>query len=157
MKPRRLSPSMTLAQFDNGYWYAVELKSFARGLGFASANDLRKDELERAIRTFLKSGAIESPPRRLDSKPVIRDVDRGLRPGLRIVGYINDATTKEFLERQAHALDPYGRYVNFVSDFLASEAHATHARAVKVWHSLKSMNIPKTYRDWSRAAKRRRR
>ena len=197
---------MTLDQFDNGYWYALELKSFARRLGLPSAAGLRKDELERAIRAFLKSGTIATQPRRRKSTPTTRDVDRGLRLGLRIVGYVNNATTKQFLEREAQALDPsyrrrsgaryrlnrwreariadgvaitygdlvreyvrlsrteepysripHGRYINFVSDFLASEPNATHQGAVKAWHSLKSMNVPKTYRDWARATGRSRR
>jgi hypothetical protein len=202
MKSRRLLPSMTLVEFDNGYWYALELKSFARRLGLPSANRLRKDELERAIRAFLKSGTIASPPKRRMPTPAVRDVDRGLRPGLRIIEYVNNATTKQFLEREALALDssyrrrsgaryrlnrwreaqiaagtpitygdlvreyvrlskadesyariPTGRYINFMSDFLASEPNATHAAAIKAWHSLKSMDVPKTYRDWVRARK----
>lgn len=191
---------MTLDQFDNGYWYALELKTFARHLGIPFAAKLRKDELERAIRAFLKSGAIASPPRRRISTATARDVDRGLRPGLRIVGYVNNATTKRFLEREAQALDPsyrrrsgaryrlnrwreaqiaagapitygdlvreyvrlsradesyaripHGRYINFISDFLVSEPNATRAGAVRAWHWLKSMDVPKTYRDWARA------
>ena len=206
MRHHRLSPSMTLDQFDNEYWFALELKTFARRLGIPSPTELRKDELERAIRAFLKSGAIAFQPRRRKSASTTRDVDRGLRLGLRVVWYLNNATTKQFLEREAQALDPsyrrrsgaryrlnrwreariadgaaitygdlvreyarlsrkeelyaripHGRYINFVSDFLASEPNATHAAAVKAWHSLKSMNVPKTYRDWARAAGRNRR
>jgi hypothetical protein len=199
VKTRRLSSSMTLAQFDNGYWYALELKAFARRVGIPLASGFRKDELERAIRAFLKSGTIA--PRAARSTPATRDVDRGLRLRLRVDGYVDNKTTKQFLEREAKALDPsyrrrsgaryrlnrwreakiaagvritygdlvreyvrlsragetyaripHGRYINFVGDFLASEPNATHAAAVKAWHSLKSMNIPKTYRDWARAA-----
>jgi hypothetical protein len=32
----KLSMSMTLAQFDNGYWYAAELKDFAETIGIQS-------------------------------------------------------------------------------------------------------------------------
>src|SRR5882672_4889483 len=52
----KLSTSMTQAQFDNGYWYASELKEFAKTIGIPSASRLRKDELEKAIKVFLKAG-----------------------------------------------------------------------------------------------------
>ncbi len=54
MKPKTtLSTSMTVTQFDHGYWYATELKEFADTIGIPSANKLRKDELEKAITAFL--------------------------------------------------------------------------------------------------------
>ena len=66
MKPKaKLSASMTLTQFDNGYWYATELKEFAETIGIPSAGKLRKDELEKAIRFFLKTGETRSPTRNL--------------------------------------------------------------------------------------------
>jgi hypothetical protein len=36
---------MTEEEFDNGYWYALEVKAFAVELGILSAAKLRKDEL----------------------------------------------------------------------------------------------------------------
>ena len=48
----KLSASMTVNEFENRYWYATELKDFAQVLGIPSASKLRKDELERAIRSF---------------------------------------------------------------------------------------------------------
>ena len=62
LKPRtKLSTVMTVTQFDNGYWYATELQEFAKTIGIASANKLRKDELEKAIKLFLETGKIKSP------------------------------------------------------------------------------------------------
>jgi len=55
---------MTQAQFDNGYWYATEVKEFAKTIGIPSASKLRKDEMEKAIQVFLKTGKIESPTKR---------------------------------------------------------------------------------------------
>src|SRR5215471_5032191 len=49
MKSRRaakLSTSMTETEFDNGYWYADDLKKFAEKIGVPSARRLRKEELE---------------------------------------------------------------------------------------------------------------
>ncbi len=41
----KLSTRMTPEQFDNGYWYATELKEFAARIGIPSSSALRKDEL----------------------------------------------------------------------------------------------------------------
>src|SRR5258708_24213638 len=57
---KQLSRSMSLTEFDNGYWYAAELKEFAKEIGIAHAGSLRKDELELAIKLFLKTGTIRS-------------------------------------------------------------------------------------------------
>lgn len=97
---------MTLTQFDNGYWYAVELKDFADTIGIPSAGKLRKDELEKAIKHFLRTGNIESPTRRALSKTGIKDVERGLHLNLPVVVYTNDKETKSFLEREAQKLAP---------------------------------------------------
>ena len=196
---------MRVTQFDHGYWYATELKGFAKALGIPSAGKLRKDELERAIRVFLLTGAIvQTPTRRLSlSAPRMRDVDLGLHLGLPVVGYINDAETKHFLEVEAQKLAPglkrrsgvryrlnrwreaqilkgaqitygdlvkeyvrlnqsterfaqipHGRYVNFMSDFLAAQTGAAKEQAIKAWSILKTMDAPKTYSGWVRARSR---
>jgi hypothetical protein len=167
---------------------------------------LRKDELERAIKQFLRSGTIV-PPAKLKAaartRSRRRDVDLGLRLDRRVVRYTNDAATKEFLEREAVKLAstfrprsgvkyrlnrwreeqlrngveltyrdliaenvrltqsaapfariPHGRYINFMSDFLAEQLGATRAEAMEAWQSLKTMDCPKTYRDWKAARSR---
>ena len=97
---------MTLTQFDNGYWYATELKTFVQTIGLPSAGKLRKDELEKAIRLFLKTGEIKNPAKRKLSMSGIKDVQRGLRLDLPVVVYTNDKETKDFLEREAQKLAP---------------------------------------------------
>jgi hypothetical protein len=97
---------MTLTQFDNGYWYATELKEFAETIGIPSAGKLRKDELEKAITLFLKTGEARNPVKRNLSMSGIRDVQRGLRLDLPVVVYTNDKDTKDFLEREAQKLAP---------------------------------------------------
>jgi hypothetical protein len=42
-----------------------------------------------------------------------------------------------------------GRYINFLSDFLAAEK-ATKEQAIKAWKKLKNSDIPKTYKDWKK-------
>lgn len=97
---------MSLSQFDNGYWYATELKKFADSIGIQFAARLRKDELERAIKRFLQTGKtprVATPKR---STSVERDVDRGLHLNRRVVRYTNDAATKDFLEHEAKKIVP---------------------------------------------------
>jgi hypothetical protein len=198
VKPKtKLSMSMTLAQFDNGYWYATELKGFGETVGIPSAARLRKDELEKAIKLFLETGKIESPTRRSISTSGTKDVERGLKLDLPVVVYTNDKETKTFLEREAQRLVPglkrksgvryrlnrwreeqlikgvkltygdlvkeyirlnqtrepfakipHGRYINFLSDFLASEKGATREQAIRAWKELKALDVPKDYRSW---------
>jgi hypothetical protein len=187
---------MTLKQFDHGYWYATELKEFAQSLGIHSASKLRKDELEKVIKTFLKTGKIESITRKLPTSR-LKDVERGLSLSLPVVVYTNDRETKSFLEREAQKIapglkrrsgaryrlnrwreeqlingvkltyrglveeyvrlnqtrEPYskiptGRYINFMSEFLAAEPDATRDEAVQAWKKLKASDAPKTYRSW---------
>jgi hypothetical protein len=97
---------MTVTQFANGYWYATELKEFAIMIGIPAAGKLRKDELERAIKLFLKTGKIQSPTTRSLSTSGIKDVERGLSRKLPVVLYTNDKETKDFLERESLKLAP---------------------------------------------------
>jgi hypothetical protein len=200
LKPKtKLSASMTSTQFDNGYWYATELKDFADRIGIPSANKLHKDELEKAIKVFLQTGRIESPTKRSLSRSGTRDVDRGLSLDLRVVVYTNDKTTKDFLEREALRLAPdlkrrsgaryrlnrwredqvasgvkityrdvvreyvrlsrtagpfarvpHGRYIYFISDFMAAEQDATRKQAIRAWTALKALDVPKDYRSWKK-------
>lgn len=62
--PKSLSPSITLREFENGYWYLDQLKHFADHIGIPAAKKLRKDELEKAIVTFLRTGEAALPTKR---------------------------------------------------------------------------------------------
>ena len=97
---------MSVTQFDQGYWYATELKEFAESIGIASAKKLRKDELEQAIKLFLETGKIKSPTRRSLSTSGKKDVERGLSVELPVVVYTNNQETKEFLEKESRKLAP---------------------------------------------------
>jgi hypothetical protein len=97
---------MTVTQFDNGYWYAIELKEFAEMIGIPSASKLRKDELEKAIKVFLETGKIRSPTKRSLSTSGTKDVERGLSLDLPVVVYTNDKETKAFLDREAQKVAP---------------------------------------------------
>ena len=102
-----LHKKMTEVEFENGYWYATDLKEFADKIGIPAAGRLRKDELENAIRHFLRTGEVKNLVKRstaTSSAP--RDVDIGLRLDLPIVHYTSNDETKEFIEREAAKLEP---------------------------------------------------
>ena len=104
-RQRKLSPAMTSRAFDNGYWYAAELREFAVKLGIPSANKLRKDQLEAAIKALLFAGAkVVAIPATPKEGP--RDVDRGLRLDLPVVHYTSNKETKLFIEREAGKIQP---------------------------------------------------
>ena len=187
---------MTEAEFDTGYWYALELKDFAAHLGIPSSNKLRKDELEKAIKMVLRTGKVEIPTKRALSKAGVKDVEKGLDLRLQVVNYTSNEETKDFIVSEAQrivpglkrksgaryrlnrwredqlsrgikikyedlvmqyiklnqtkerfAQIPTGRYINFLSDFLAAE-NATREQAIRAWKELKRLNIPKHYRAW---------
>jgi SAP domain-containing protein len=203
LRASRLTTGMTLRQFDHGYWYATEIKKFARSLGVPAAHKLRKDELEKIIRHFLTHGRITSLPKRDLSRSGIKDVDRGLRLDRRVVLYTNDRETKAFLEREARKMEPTfrrrsgaryrlnrwreaqllrgvrityrdlvkeyvrlnraettfrrgpsGRYINFISDFVAGNPAAGMAAAIRAWKTVKRMDSPKDYRGFANSAAR---
>jgi len=101
----KLSSRMTEQEFDVGYWFADELKEFGDELGISGAKKLRKDELERAIKTFLKSGKITGTLRSL-AKEGSKDLDAGLTLKLLIINYTSNKETKDFLHREALKLSP---------------------------------------------------
>jgi hypothetical protein len=193
----RLSKSMTEAQFDNGYWYATEIKTFADEIGIPSASKLRKDEIEALIKHYLRTGRVRSANRKNTSQSCVKDTEKGLALALPIVRYTSNKETKDFIVREALKIAPNlkrksgaryrlnrwredkinrgvkityrdlieqyvrlnqmegsfphipsGRYINFLSDFLANEKNATREQGIRAWKELKKANIPKTYRDW---------
>jgi len=97
---------MTVAQFDNGYWYATELKSFAKSIGIPFTNRLRKDELEDRIKRFLKTGQVNVTEKRVSSSIKTKDVALGLSLDLAVTTYTNDKETKTFLETEAQRMFP---------------------------------------------------
>lgn len=99
--PRKLSATMTLREFENGYWYLEDLKQFAQQIGIPESARLRKDELELAIVSFLRTGAVVRPTRRSLRKTGIKDIERGLSLSLRIQHYTSNRETKDFIIQQA--------------------------------------------------------
>ncbi len=97
---------MTETEFDNGYWYATEIKQFAREIGIPSASKLRKDELEALIKHFLRTGKVKGPARKNISRQGIKDLEKGLSLSLPIVNYTSNRETKQFIEAEASKIVP---------------------------------------------------
>jgi len=190
---------MTAEQFDNGYWYALEVKAFADEIGIPLASRLRKDELEELIKHFLRTGEARGPTRKNLSRSGVRDIERGLSLKLPVVNYTSNKETKDFIVKEALKLvpnlkrksgaryrlnrwreeridkgikityedlvkqyvklnqlegsfpqAPSGRYINFLSNFLAGEKNATRKQAMNAWGRLKKLDIPKDYQSWKK-------
>jgi SAP domain-containing protein len=97
---------MSLTEFENGYWYAAELKKFAKEIGIAHPGSLRKDELEHAIKVFLKTGRIRSAPWKQAAPSRVKDIERDLSLDLPVIVYTNDQETKDFIGREARRIAP---------------------------------------------------
>lgn len=101
-----LSPAMTQRDFENGYWYLAQLKTFAEHIGIPAARKLRKDELEKAILAFLRTGKAVLPTKRALRKTGVKDVERGLNLKRRIGHYTSNRVTKDFIIEQARRMAP---------------------------------------------------
>ncbi len=101
-----LSKKMTLDQFNNGYWYAKDLKKFARELGIQNSYKLRKDELEHVIKGYLKTGKISQINQKNITPKGPKDTQIGLSPNLRVKHFTNNKETWDFLDDQAKKIDP---------------------------------------------------
>jgi hypothetical protein len=86
----KLKKSMSLSQFNNGYWYADEIKAFAKEIGIVNTSKLRKDELEQLIKHYLKTGKIKNSNRKNVVKTGIKDIDKGLKTSLQVIHYISN-------------------------------------------------------------------
>src|SRR5437764_15466174 len=106
MSKPKLSKSMTVGQFDNGYWYALEIRAFADDIGIPAVSKLRKDELEELIKHFLRTGGIRNPTRKTLTSRGVRDLERGLSLKLPVVNFTNDRETKGFIVQEALKIAP---------------------------------------------------
>jgi len=97
---------MTVREFENGYWYLKELKDFGRQIGVPEAAKLRKEELERAIVGFLRTGKLRLLTKRALRKSGVKDLERGLSLNLRIEHYTSNRETKDFIIKQAKRSAP---------------------------------------------------
>jgi len=105
-KAIKLAKDMTEKEFDNGYWYADEIKAFAKQIGLNNSSKLRKDELEPLIKSYLRTGKIKNSNRKNVVKSGTKDSDIGLTTSLPINNYTNNKQTKDFIISEAHKIVP---------------------------------------------------
>ena len=142
-----LSPTMTVRDFENGYWYLDQLKNFAGRIGIPAAKKLRKDELEKAIVAFLRTGTAALPTKRSLRKTGVKDVERGLNVKLRIENYTSNRETKDFIVEQARRMAPEVREKSGVwyrlnrwrEEQLTSGEHPTYGDLVRQYVVLNKM------------------
>ena len=99
----KLHASMSVEEFDDGYFHAADLKAFARQLGIPVGRR-RKLELESLIRGVLRTGMVPlakpGPDRRSG-----QERDR-LAAETVVRAYVDDRRTKAFLRDFVHACSP---------------------------------------------------
>ena len=142
-----LSQTMTLRDFENGYWYLDQLKQFAERIGIPAAHRLRKDELEKAIVAFLCTGHAALPTTRALRKTGVKDVERGLTLTRRIEHYTSNPDTKDFIVRQAGVMAPEVREKSGVwyrlnrwrEEQITSGRHPTYGDLVRQYITLNRM------------------
>jgi hypothetical protein len=138
---------MTARDFENGYWYLEQLKDFAARIGIPAAKRLRKDELEKAIVTFLRTGDAALPTKRSLRKTGVKDVERGLHLKLRIDNYTSNRETKDFIVEQARVMAPEVREKSGVwyrlnrwrEEQITSGKHPTYGDLVQRYVALNKM------------------
>ena len=144
---KTLSPTMTVRDFENGYWYLDQLKNFAERIGIPAARKLRKDELEQAIVAFLRTGRAALPTKRALRKTGVKDVDRGLSLKLPIRHYTSNRATKDFIVAQARIMAPdvreksgvWYRLNRWREDRITSGKHPTYGDLVRQYVTLNKM------------------
>jgi hypothetical protein len=142
-----LSPTMTLREFENGYWYLDQLKAFAERIGIPAAKRLRKDELEKAIVAFLRTGTAALPTKRSLRKTGVKDIERGLCLKLRIGNYTSNRDTKDFIVEQARLMAPdigeksgvWYRLNRWREEQMTGGTHPTYGDLVRQYIALNKM------------------
>ncbi len=91
-------------QFLNNYYYASELKKLAKDIGIQNIMKLRKDELEKIILKYIKTGKINnSTKNQLTHKNKIEDT---LNLNSYIKNYKNNKKTWIFINHEVRKLEP---------------------------------------------------
>ena len=159
----KLSKTMTLTEFENGYCNGkiVMPKKIRRSknsekdyqIGLSLKLPVINYTSNKITKNFIKTEAKRMENSLVEKSGVWyrlnRWRDNKLNNGIRITygdliqEYIRLNQIKEGFERI-----PQGRYINYLSDYLKNEKEATREEAIAEWHKLKTMDIPKTYTAW---------
>ncbi len=105
-KVTKLVKGITEKEFDKGYWFSDEIKTFAKEIGITNSNKLRKDELEQLIKHYIRTGQVKQSERRNIVKTGTKDLEKGLTASLPVVNYTSNKRTKNFIQTEANKLVP---------------------------------------------------
>lgn len=103
----KLTKNITEAEFENNYWYADEIKAFAKELGIPNSSKLRKDEIEKLIKFYIQTGKVASSSRKHIIQSGEKDYELGLTTSMTIKNYTSNKVTKQFIEAEALKIHPY--------------------------------------------------
>ncbi|GAA6141981.1 hypothetical protein [Hydrogenophaga sp. 5NK40-0174] len=93
----------TVAEFEAGYWYASELKQFAKEIGVSGGNKLRKDQLESIVKSHIQGGV---PFENSKSKGLKSQGTDTLALDQAIENYVSNKKTKSFIVSEAQKIAP---------------------------------------------------
>lgn len=98
----------TVAEFESGYWYALELKKFATDIGVANSAKLRKDQLEEIIKSYIEFGVLPVKGVTVKKQKLVRKKDKADKLCLTqpIQHYVSNKATKSFIMAEALKIYP---------------------------------------------------
>jgi hypothetical protein len=59
MENKGIYKNISLEEFENNYWYSIQLKKFLKEIGLKNYGKLRKDEMESIIAKYIKYKEVE--------------------------------------------------------------------------------------------------
>jgi len=92
------------SNFVNKDWYASELKKLAKNIGIPNLGKLRKDELEKIILKYLKTGILDFP--KMSQKDYKNNIQDTLSLDSIIKNYKNNKKTWAFITREVCKIQP---------------------------------------------------
>ena len=103
--------------------------------------DFLEREAQRLVPSMKRKSGVRYRLNRWREEELVRGIKLTYEDLVREYVRLNE-TTEPF------AKIPHGRFINFVSDFMAAEKGATRDEAMRAWKELKALDVPKTYRSW---------
>ncbi|MDF7671200.1 hypothetical protein PT276_08350 [Orbaceae bacterium ESL0721] len=100
---RKLHKNMSIEEFECGYFYATELKMFAKELNI-NIGSLRKNEIEEHIKAYLLGCNKIELPKNIENRQTKGERDK-LLPDAYVVNYVSDKKTKMFLKTEITKID----------------------------------------------------
>ena len=101
-KQTKLTSKTSLREFENNYWYALDLKAFAKTIRIKGSNKLRKDQLEKIIKNYLSTGLIVETEIKTNKARNIKDYENSpLDMSTLVKNYCSNKITKTFILDEA--------------------------------------------------------